>query len=171
MLERECCKLSQVGTVYSLQVLWEDLTELVHWLLLVANAQCLSLFATLQMAQMCSLVFSSRDTGPQTSLPRVGGTEQLSSSCTLPVLRQQPWLPLRPSLFKPPCLTYRSLGTCWLLCLASTQHASPRPSTLYLPTAACNLTGATWKVVPVFVKNVSTVRILRCYWAFIYRLF
>ena len=97
---------------------------------LVANAQCLSLFPILQMARMCSLVISSMDTGPQTSLSRVGGTGWLSSSCTLPILRQQLWPPFRASFFKPPCLIERSLVTSWLPCLASTPLLSPAPSAL-----------------------------------------
>lgn len=75
------------GQLHAAQVLWEALTELIYQLLLVADAQSLLLFPTLQMVRMCSLVFCSMDTGPQTSLPRGGGTEWLSSSWTFPVLK------------------------------------------------------------------------------------
>lgn len=103
-----------------------------------ASACCknpsVSLSPTLQMAPVCPLVTSSVDTGSHTSLPRVGGTGWCHPSCTLPVLRQQPWLPFRASLFKLSCLIDRRLGTGWLLC---GQHTSPPPSILHTLLGAC----------------------------------
>lgn len=131
--KHHCCRLYSAlldSPLCTLQTLWEAPTELIHRLLLVAKAQGLSLFPALQMVQMHSLVLSSMDTGPQTSLPRVGGRGQLSSFCILPVLRQHAWLPFQAALFRRSC-PHREQTWPWFAAPPG-QHTSPQPTTSVL---------------------------------------
>lgn len=91
---------------------------------------CLQLYRWLP----CVPVTSSVDTGCRTSLPKDDGTGRCSPSCILPVLRRQPWLPFRASLFKPSCLIDRILA---LAGRSTSQHTAPQPSFLCTLPGAC----------------------------------